>query len=204
MLPANDLISMHMGTEKFLTALVDEPRWMREAIIEGAKQLQAERDRLQNKISKFHEFWYGNAGWMPFWGPEQYSTTQSDVSCMLSPDMFEEYIVPELDVHGTATGAMWYHLDGGDAQQHLPRLLSLPYMRVIQYVPTPAEPPNGPGHLDLYRKIQHAGKIVHIQVGKRDVEALVKALDPSLTVLQTVCGTIEEGKELLEASAQWI
>jgi hypothetical protein len=45
-----------------------------------------------------------------------------------------------------AYGALWYHLDGGDARQHLPRLLSLPYLRVVQYTPAPCEPPNGPGH----------------------------------------------------------
>ena len=204
MLPANDLLSMHMGTTEFLTALVDEPDWMRAAILTGAEEILAERARLKDKISDFHDFWYGNSGWMPLWAPEPYTAMQSDVSCMVSPEMFEEFIVPELDVYGNTYGAMWYHLDGVDAQQHLPRLLSLPYMRVIQYVPTPAEPPNGPGQLDLYRKIQNAGKIVHIQVGKQDVEPLVKALNPDLTVLQTVCDTIEEGEALLEASRKWI
>ena len=64
---------------------------------------------------------------------------------MLSPAMFDRFVVPELDVYGEDHGALWYHLDGGDARQHLPRLLSLPYLRVVQYVPAPFEPPNGPG-----------------------------------------------------------
>ena len=76
-------------------------------------------------------------------------------------------------------------------------------MRVIQYVPTPSEPPNGPGQLDLYREIQAAGKIVHVQVAKEHVEPLVRALDPSLLMLDTRCESIDQGRELLAAARQW-
>jgi hypothetical protein len=200
MLPANDLLSMCMGTERFLIALMEHPQWMREAIVTGAREQLRIQRRLQDSIRDEHDFWYGNAGWMPFWAPRPYASTQSDVSCMLSPEMFEEFIVPELDVYGEEFGAMWYHLDGGDARQHLPRLLSLPYMRVIQYVPRPSEPPNGPEHLDLYREIQRAGCIVHVSVPRENVEPLVRELDPALTMLQTRCESVEEGEDLLEAA----
>jgi len=202
-LPANDLLSMHMGTTEFLTALVDEPEWMRTAIVRGAEQLLAERLRLRDLIRGKHDFWYGNGGWMPFWAPQPYCPTQSDVSCMLSPEMFETFVVPELDIYGNAFGAVWYHLDGGDAQQHLPRLLSLPYLRVVQYVPTPAEPPNGPDHLSLYRQIQDAGRIVHIQVARQHVEPLLRALDPYRLLLDVRCDSIQEGQDLLDAAVRW-
>jgi hypothetical protein len=111
--------------------------------------------------------------------------------------------VPELDVCGRECGALWYHLDGRDAQQHLPRLLSLPYMRVIQYTPTPAEPPNGPEHLDFYRRIQAAGRIVHIAVEPAQVEPLCRELDPSRLMLTTSCGSPQEGRQLLADAVRW-
>ncbi len=203
-LPANDLLSMHMGTEAFLISLLDRPEWMREAIVRGARGLLRARLELRDLVKDRHDFWYGNAGWMPFWAPEPYVGAQSDVSCMLSPRMFEDFVVPELDVHGNEAGAMWYHLDGGDARQHLPRLLSLPYMRVIQYVPAPVEPPNGPAHLEMYREIQKAGKIVHVELPKENVEPLVRELDPALLMLQTYCGSIEEGQKLLDSARHWM
>lgn len=202
-LPANDLLSMHMGVEPFMYALMDHADWMAEAIVTGARdQLHTAQD-LQAQIRARHDYWYGGSGWMPFWAPEPFSLTQSDVSCMLSPEMFERFVVPELDVCGQATGALWYHLDGGDARQHLPRLLSLPYLKVIQYVPAPCEPPNGPGHLDMYRTIQAAGRIVHIDLPWQNVEPLVRELDPGLLMLQTWCGSRDEGERLLEQSAGW-
>ena len=108
-----------------------KPDWP-EATLTGAKDQLVARQQLQAVMRRRgHEYWYGTAGWMPFWAPQPYGITQSDVSCMLSGEMFDRFIVPELDVYGQEHGALWYHLDGGDARQHLRRLLSLPYLRVV-------------------------------------------------------------------------
>jgi hypothetical protein len=203
-LPANDLLSMQMGTQEFLLALMDHPDWMAEAILVGARdQLRARRECQAMLRELGHRFWYGGAGWMPFWAPEPFARAQSDVSCMLSPEMFERFVVPELDLCGGEHGALWYHLDGGDARQHLPRLLSLPYMRVIQYTPAPSEPPNGPEHLELYRAVQTAGRIVHVSLPAENVEPLVRELDPALLMLDTTCPSREAGEALLKESATW-
>lgn len=202
-LPANDLLAMHLGTQEFLIALVDHPDWIAEAIRTGARDQRRARQDLQALMRERHAFWYGNAGWMPFWAPTPYNGMQSDVSCMLSPEMFDRFVVPELDLAGEEHGALWYHLDGGDACQHLPRLLSLPYLRVLQYTPAPCEPPNGPGHLELYRRIQAAGRIVHIQLPWGNVEPLVRELDPALLMLDTWCPTRADGERLLEQSVAW-
>ncbi len=202
-LPANDLLSMHLGTTAFLTLLMDEPAWMKKAILQAAQDIGRERRALQVAASAVTPYWYGGAGWMPFWAPEPYLGTQSDVSCMLSPEAFDEFVLPELDLQAQDYGALWYHLDGCDAKQHLPRLLSLPSLRVLQYTPTPAEPPNGPAHLDFYRRVQAAGKIVHIQLPKQNVEPLVRGLDRRFLLLDTYCDSIAEAQELLAAVKRW-
>jgi len=203
MLPASELLSMRMGTEAFLTALVDRPEWMARAIAQGARCQVAAREHFRRLLAGRHEFWYGNAGWMPFWTPQPHFATQSDVSCMLSPAMFDRFILPELELYGRRFGALWYHLDGRDARQHLPRLLSLPYVRVVQYTPAPCEPPNGPAHLELYRRIQAAGRIVHVELPRQNVEPLARELDPSLLMLATSCPSPAEGRRLLENAMRW-
>jgi hypothetical protein len=203
-LPASDLLSMHMGTEAFMLGLMDHPEWMAEAVVTGAR----DQAQVQHELQAFmreagHHYWYGNAGWMRFWAPEPFKVTQSDVSCMLSPEQFDQFVLPELEVYAEAFSALWYHLDGGDARQHLPRLLSLPYLRVIQYIPTPSEPPNGPAHLEMYQHIQAAGKIVHIDVPLSNVEPLVRSLDPALLMLQVWCASRDEGEQLLDHCVKW-
>ncbi len=204
LLPANDLLSMHMGTGDFLSALLEHPEWMEDAIVQGARDLLGARCALRDLIAPRHDFWYGTAGWMPLWAPEPYLSTQSDVSCMLSPDLYERFVLPELDIYAGEFDAIWYHLDGGDARHHLPRLLSLPYIRVIQYVPAPVEPPNGPAHLEMYRQIQQAGRIVHVELPKENIAPLIKGLDPGLLMLQTRCESIDEGQGLLESAKGWM
>jgi len=203
-LPANDIISMLMGTENFLIALHEHPQWMKLALAKGtAAQLHA-RYYFADCIKEKHRFWYGCAGWMPFWAPDPFMATQSDVSCMISPEMFDEFILPELEAYAKRANYLWYHLDGKDARQHLPRLLSLPYLKVLQYTPSPSEPPNGPAHIPFYKEVQKANKIVHIAMPKENVEAVVKALDPGLLMISTYCKDIEEGEQLLEASKRWM
>jgi len=203
-LPANDLLSMLMGTEAFLIALIEHPEWMANAIKEGAKDQMALKKRMQQVVHESgHAIPNGKTGWMPFWAPEPFGIMQSDVSCMLSPKMFDMFVLPEVEIAAAELGPLWFHLDGGDARQHLPRLLSLPFLRVLQYVPTPSEPPNGPDHLDMYKQIQAAGKIVHISVPQPAVEPLVRALDPSRLMLETSCSNREEGEKLLRQMVRW-
>ena len=203
-LPANDLLAMLMGTQEFLLALVDHPDWMAEAILTGARDQAQAVTELKTLIRQAgHEFWYGQTGWMSFWAPQPYSGMQSDVSCMLSPEQYGRFVLPELELFAEIHGPLWYHLDGGDAKQHLLRLLSLPFLRVLQYTPAPFEPPNGPAHLEMYRRAQRAGKIVHIEVPAEHVEPLVRELDPALLMLQTRAPSRADGERLLDQCVRW-
>lgn len=201
LLPGNDLLAARMGTQDFLTALADEPEWMEQAIRQIAEAQIRVADRFAALAQeRGHQYWYGNAGWMPFWAPEPYMSTQSDVSCMISPQMFQRFVVPELDALGS-NGPIWYHLDGGDARQHLDTLLSLPYLKVIQYVPAPFEAENGPEHAAFYRRIQERGRIVHVQVRFDLVLELLKQVDPHRICILTGAPSKKAAEELLKQAA---
>ena len=86
--------------------------------------------------------------------------------------MFEQFIVPELEICGEEDGAIWYHLDGRDARHHLPRLLSLPTLRVVQYVPTPGEPVLG---VPAGKPARQPGVIG--QVGRKSMNAHIHTLE---------------------------
>ncbi len=203
LLPGNDILVALMGNDEFLINLVDRPTWMHDAICTLAENYCTLFHHFSTLAEKTHAFSYGNAEWMTFWAPEPYMSTQSDVSCMLSPEMFDEFVLPELAILGREFGKLWYHLDGSQAFQHLPTLLSQPFMKVMQFVPEPFVPPNGPEWLDLYRRIQAAGVIVHVQVSPEQVEPLIRNLDPGLLCLDTWCGSIAEADELLASAVRW-
>jgi len=203
LLPANDMLSMFLGPDEFLLQLLDHPTWMREALAQLAANHVAIRKRFAALARPRHRFWYGNAGWANFWAPVPFFSTQSDVSCMISPAMFREFILPEIDAYAGALGPIWYHLDGLGAECHLPALLARDYVRVVQWVPAPSQGPNGPAHLPLYRQIQDAGRIVHIAIPKGNVEAVIRELDPALLCLEVGCASVAEAQELLLAAKRW-
>ena len=202
LMPANDMLAFVIGTENVLLGMAEHPDWISRAISQLSANFVEMMRYFQQRAKRTHAFWYGNAGWMPFWAPEPFVAMQSDISCMISPDMFEAFIVPDLDRVGREI-AVWYHLDGQSAFQHLPRLLSLPYIRVIQFIPMAGTVSNGPEYLDLYRRIQKAGKIVHISVSKENIKPLVRQLDSGRLMIETHCKNMAEVEELLESAKSW-
>ena len=122
-LPANDMLSMLMGTEPFLTALIDQPEWMRAALGLLARNWCSLQRHFFARNRQSNAFWYGPS-WNSFWGPRPFIAYQADISCMISPDMFHEFILPEIDLAARAFGPVWYHLDGPGALPHLDCLVA--------------------------------------------------------------------------------
>lgn len=203
LLPASDVLALLLGGEQFLLALVERPDWVRRTLRKLTENWCAIVGHFHLLTAATNDFWYGNAGWARVWGPEPFVSTQSDISCMLSPEMFAEFILPELDLVGQRFGRVWYHLDGPPAHRHLPALCSREYLRVIQWVPGAGQPPNGPAYLDLYRTIQRAGKILHIYVPMENIESIVRSLDPSRLIIETTVRSVREANELLAAARHW-
>jgi hypothetical protein len=199
---ATDMLAFVIGTEQVLLGMAEHPDWIRAAIAQLTANWVLLVKHFRKRAQQTHAFWYGNS-WMELWAPEPFVSTQADISCMISPDMFETFIIPELDRIGREFCNVWYHLDGQSAFQHLPRLLSLPYIKWIQFSPMPGTPRNGPAYLDLYRQIQAAGKTVHISAPLEDVEPLVKQLDPARLMIKTSTMSVAEDHDLLEAAKRW-
>ena len=55
----------------------------------------------------------------------------------------------------------------------------------------------------MYKRIQAAGRIVHIQLPWQNVEPLVRELDPALLMLDTWVPDCAAGEKLLEQCVTW-
>lgn len=199
-LPLNDVLPMLMGPEALFTELSKDAAHCGCVLRERASDWIGNLDYFRRIIEADQEgcFW----GWPGMWSPDFVVVTQSDVSCMIGPVMFEQYVMPELDAIGERYERLWYHLDGKGARRHLPRLLQAPYIKAVQYVPSPDEAPNGPAHLDLYRRIQSAGRCVDLTVAFEDVEYLVRRLRPEGLALHTLAPSVEAAAELLDIASR--
>ncbi len=201
-LPVNDLFSLFRGVENLLMDLADDVGICRRRLQETLPRWIAATEYLRGLVQtrQPHDHVWS---WPGLWSPEFVMMSQSDMSCMISETMFDEFVMPELNVIGERYGKVWYHVDGKGARRHVKRLLEQPYITAIQYVPSPDEPLNGPAHLDLYRQVQAAGRGLDLTVPAENVEFLIRHLRPEGLVLRTGAASPEAAEELLQNAVKW-
>ena len=192
---ANDHIALLRGGEAFCLDLIENPDQVKRAMRRLLDNWYTVYERLQQMTAQTQE---GSTTWLSVWCPwPRHMVLQSDVSCMLSPAVFEEFIAPELEeMCGWLDGAI-YHLDGPGALQHLGRLLAIDRLLAIQWTPgTGAE--TGLAWLELYKRIQAAGKGVVISLAAEEVETAVRELAPEKLFILTNTASPGEADALLE------
>ena len=102
----------------------------------------------------------------------------SDFWCLVSPQIAEELILPDIVTEMRPLERSLFHLDGPQALRHLDLLLELPQLNAIQWVYGDG---NGPASrwLDVYKRIQQAGKSIQLlaETGS-DALTVMEQLDP--------------------------
>ncbi|MFA5078147.1 MAG: hypothetical protein WC541_01525 [Dehalococcoidia bacterium] len=100
---------------------------------------------------------------------------QCDFSAMISPRMFETFVLEDLTNLCNSLDYAFYHLDGPGAVRHLEMLLSIKSLRGIQWVPGSG----CPGHsnwLPLLKRIRDGGKLCQIYVSPRNALLIDKEI----------------------------
>jgi hypothetical protein len=113
--------------------------------------------------------------WLGTWGPGLHSQLQADMSVMLSPELYSEFIMDELRKQAAFLDYPLYHLDGVEQKRHLDNLLSIDKLKVIQWTcvegqPSPLE------ELDALKRIQKAGKNIVMIAEPKYVQPLLENL----------------------------
>jgi len=107
----------------------------------------------------------GYTDWTPIHSEEPYSMLQCDFCYMISPDMFDEFVKPEIVAMCRDLPNSFYHLDGPGELPHLDSLLEIEELDGIQWVPG-AGAPEIDQWPEVYRKIRRAGKLIQIWHGR--------------------------------------
>ncbi len=117
----------------------------------------------------------GTTNWAATWSPGRTYMHQCDFSYMISPKMFERFILPDLSACFDQLDHAFYHLDGKGQIPHLDMLLSLENLAGIQWIPGAGQP--GPSKwLPLLKRIRDAGKLCQLFVGEGGARTIVREL----------------------------
>ena len=172
-----DILAALRGTQALLLDLYEHP----EEVLAYAQRLRPVWMGYFLQYAKRSAARQGGVtAWMPIWSDRPWYPLQCDFSAMISPEMFGEFILPDLRYYTEQIGRSVYHLDGPGELPHVRHLLSLPRLNAIQWTPgSGSEDVGHPRWFGLYEEIQAAGKgLVLLGVRPDELETLLRHVSP--------------------------
>jgi hypothetical protein len=139
------------------------------------------------------------------WGPGRVAKLQCDASAMISPEMFDDVVIPGLNDQIARLDCTAYHLDGPDAVCHLDSLIHKTDLNAIQWTPGSGQPGlEYEGYLPMYERILDAGKgVLLLGVPYDDVEPLARRIGRDGVYIGTMAPSIEAADELVRKAPTW-
>jgi hypothetical protein len=169
-----DALSLLRGSEQLLMDLFDEPEAVQIALLkihEGWKRLT---DEVMPILTPANDG--GNAiGWLRVFAPGRHMQLQSDISVMISPGQFKEFVVSELERACSVLEYSLYHLDGIEQLRHLEHILSVPGLHTIQWTHVAGQPPPT-AFLPQLKYMQQRGMRLALMLRPDEIEAVMTEL----------------------------
>jgi len=137
----------------------------------------------------------GYTAWTPILSPEPYYMLQCDFSYMIGPDMFDEFVRPEIAASCKRLGNSFYHLDGPGELPHLDSLLSIPELDGIQWIPG-AGAPGLDCWPEVFRKIRDAGKLTQVYGSPYYLDKIVEQTGTAENIIFT--GSVLSEREAMD------
>ena len=167
-----DIIASLRGTQNLLMDLYDAPQEVDRLVGETTRLWLRYYDELHEIICEADN---GTTSWTPLWCPGRYYMLQCDFAYMISPKMFERFVLPDLEACCNHLDHGFYHLDGKGQIPHLDILLGIKSLRGIQWVSGDGQPPPAEW-LPLLKRIRDAGKLCQIYASPKGVLDVVREL----------------------------
>jgi len=155
---AMDVLSTFRPAEKLLYDLYDYP--------EEVERLERELydlwikvyDRINDVLQPVNP---GYSDWAKIYCAQPTYVLQCDFCYMIGPKMFDQFVLKRLEDACRYLPYSMYHLDGPGQLVHLDRLLGIPELDAVQWVPGAGQKPlNEWG--EVYRKVADAGKKIQL------------------------------------------
>ncbi|MDR3708984.1 MAG: hypothetical protein P4L33_11845 [Capsulimonadaceae bacterium] len=194
-----DTLAQLRDPQTLLMDLIERPEWVSEKVSEINAAFFAAYDELLEQCDLLDE-WGGTSYCFSLWGKGKTVKVQCDFSCMISPSMYRQFVVPALTEQCAWLDNSMYHLDGEQAIPQLDNILAIEPLKAVEWTPAAGRPGGGsPIWYDLYRRIKQGGKSVQaIGVGISEVEPLIDAVGPEGLMIITYASSEADARALLE------
>jgi hypothetical protein len=167
-----DILASFLTTQQQLFDVVEQP----EEICRLVNQITQLWIRYYDELDKIiRPACRGTSAWTPLWSPGKTYMLQCDFAYMISPKMFEQFVLPDLTACCEYLDHGFYHLDGKGQIGHLNHLLSMARLRGIQWIPGDGQP-TPDQWLPLLQRIRSGGKLCQVFVSPQGALRIVRNL----------------------------
>ena len=196
---SGDTLAWLRGTERLLYDVSDRPDEVRQA---DQYLMEVWIEAYERFHGIVHDAAEGSTCWFGLWSPGKFYAAQNDFSYNIGPKMFREIFLPTIEKQTRFLDHSVYHVDGVGSFVHVDALLELPRLQALQILPGAGKP--SPLHyMPVLRKVQAAGKNLHITIPASEVRTALSGLSARGLFIQTWCDSEDEARALLRNVEKW-
>ena len=189
-----DSLAAARGPSNLALDLYDKPEEVKRVMKRLTKVYYEVFNSYYEKISSVQE---GSITWLPAYSRGRFVALQNDFSGLVSPQMFQEFFLYEIEELSRYLDNSIFHLDGPSSLGNLDALLEIDTLDGIQWVPGAGSKPMAEW-VDVCARILDAGKCLQISCRPEEVEFLLSRLKPEGLFISTSCTTEEEAYAVLK------
>ena len=153
-----DILAAMRGTETIMLDMIEQPEAVTAALTAITQAFLFCYDALYPRLRE-----EDGSSLYRIWAPGRMCRLQCDSSAMISPELFDTFVVPVIRSMLERVDYSFYHLDGPAATRHLDLLLALDGLPMIQWVPgAGAAGVADQSWWPMYHRILDAGKTVFL------------------------------------------
>ena len=189
-----DALAHLRSSEQVMVNMIEDPDSVKKELILIQKAWE-EIIHDVYKIVKENNNGGSAIGWMGSYAKGLHSQMQSDISVMLSPKQFDEFVLDELIQQSEILEYPCYHLDGREQLRHLDKLLEIKNLKMIQYTFVAGQP-SPPEQLPALQKIQKSGKLLLLIIHPQYVKPMLENLSAKGLFINTECQDPDEADRI--------
>lgn len=171
-----DTLASLRGSQEVLMDMMEDP----DEILKRVKEVD---DLYYEYFDRFYDVIKDKDGASAYtifqiWGPGRCVKLQCDISAMISPDNFREFVQESLRQQAEKADQVLYHLDGPQAIRHLDALMEIDGIDALQWTSGDAGPDGTLEDWDvIYDKAIAAGKSLWVKVYSGSFEDWIKNVE---------------------------
>jgi len=197
--PGLDCAAAFRDAQELCIDLLLTPDKVKQLIHISSRDFQKVFDHFDTILKKHNQL---SVTWMGIPSFGKMHIPSCDLGTLISPEQFEEFVLPVLKNEVKPMTHNVFHVDGIGVAKHLDMILGIPEINAIQWVQGVGDDLPIMQWVPLIKKIQAAGKSVVVDLQISELETFMKEVKPN-GILLCIAADLEIQPDIIKKVEKW-